>query len=345
MATPAVSSAADDRPRKLQRRTLDDVASLIGAAMGSLALAWILYERVFAFSGVLGFVVCWYGTFIVLYAWATGLSNPRTAVVDRMASAAAHGGAAIVGLTLATTVGFIFVKAWPALRHVNFFTKDMAGVRPTSPLTQGGIVHAAAGSAIEVGIADQLRPVVSAAVEVGVNVAVGDGEREAAAHLDDGGDAPAVEDTTQNAVTAFAKVIGPVGQTHAKDVSLVSVAGAHFFRQVAVVLCQSLIRAVVELRTAKGLAIGVERVEGDVVTHAHGAGNLQAFVGSRLVRLQLQDGAEKRVGPPSEDIRSRTGGGGGQHRVIDVARKRQVVAGRTNVSRPHDDVLGDLPLD
>jgi phosphate transport system permease protein len=153
MAARAVSSVADDRPRKLQRRTLDDVASLIGAAMGSLALVWILYERVFAFSGVLGFVVCWYGTFIVLYAWVTGLSNPRTAVVDRMASAAAHGGAAIVGLTLATTVGFIFVKAWPALRHVNFFTRDMAGVRPTSPLTQGGIVHAAAGSAIEVGIA------------------------------------------------------------------------------------------------------------------------------------------------------------------------------------------------
>src|SRR5207244_11054464 len=59
------------------------------------------------------------------------------AVVDRVASAAAHGGAVIVGLTLATTVGFIFVKAWPALSHLNFFTRDMAGVRPTSPLTQG----------------------------------------------------------------------------------------------------------------------------------------------------------------------------------------------------------------
>ena len=67
--------------------------------------------------------------------------------------AAANGGAAIVGLTLLTTVGFIFVKAWPALTHVNFFTKDMAGVRPTQPLDQGGILHAAVGSAIEVAIA------------------------------------------------------------------------------------------------------------------------------------------------------------------------------------------------
>ena len=147
------SSVVEDRPRKLQRRTLDDVASLAGAGIGSLALVWILFERVFAFSGLLGFVVCWYGTFVVLYAWVTAISNPRTAVLDRVASAAAHGGAVIVGLTLATTVGFIFVKAWPALSHLNFFTRDMAGVRPTSPLTQGGIVHAAVGSAIEVGIA------------------------------------------------------------------------------------------------------------------------------------------------------------------------------------------------
>src|SRR5437016_12556460 len=140
---------------------------------------------------------------------------------------------------------------------------------------------------VEVGIADQLRAIVSAAVEVGVDIAVGDGERKAAAHLDDGGEAPAVEDTTQNTVTAVAKVIGPVGQTHAKDVSLVTVAGALIFRKVAVVLCQPLSRAVVELYTAKGLAIGVEGVKGQMVAHPHGAGDLQAFVGGRLVRLQL----------------------------------------------------------
>ena len=123
------SSVVEDRPRKLQRRTLDDVASLAGAGIGSLALVWILFERVFAFSGLLGFVVCWYGTFVVLYAWVTGVSNPRTAVVDRIAAVAANAGAAIVGLTLATTVGFIFVKAWPALSHLNFFTRLASGAR------------------------------------------------------------------------------------------------------------------------------------------------------------------------------------------------------------------------
>ena len=151
---PAIRSVdAEDRPRKIQTRTIDDTASLIGAAMGSLALVWLLYERVFAFGGVVGFLLSWYGLFLVLYAGVTAVTNPRTTVVDRVAAAVAHGGAAIVGITLATTVGFIFVKAWPAISHLNFFTRDMSGVRPTAPLNHGGILHAIVGSGIQVAIA------------------------------------------------------------------------------------------------------------------------------------------------------------------------------------------------
>src|SRR2546421_8089385 len=139
---------------------------------------------------------------------------------------------------------------------------------------------------VEMGIADQLRPVVSAAVEVGVYVAVGDRERKAAAHLDDGGDAPAVQDVPQDGVAVLAEVIGPVGQTHAKDVSLVTVAGALFCRKVAVVLCQPLSRAVVKLYTAIGFAIGVEGVKGQMVAHPHGAGDLQPMIIRTLVRLK-----------------------------------------------------------
>jgi phosphate transport system permease protein len=162
----ALGEPSVDRPRKLQSRTFDDAASLVGAAAASLAAVWIAYERVFAFSGILGFSVCWYVTFLVIYAGVTALLNQRTVVTDRLASAVAHGGAAIVGLALVTTVAFIFVKAWPALQHLNFYTKDMAGVRPTSPLTQGGVLHAVAGSAIQVAIA------VAIALPLGVGTAV-----------------------------------------------------------------------------------------------------------------------------------------------------------------------------
>lgn len=155
-----------DRPRRLQVRTFDDVATLVGATFASFWLVWILYERVFAFSGLVGFTVCWYVAFLLLYAALTAFSNPRTMVVDRFVAVIVHGGAAIVGLTLLSTVGFIFVKAWPALLHLNFFTKDMAGTRPTSPLTQGGVLHAVVGSVVQVAIA------VAIALPLGIGTAV-----------------------------------------------------------------------------------------------------------------------------------------------------------------------------
>ncbi|MBV8693131.1 MAG: phosphate ABC transporter permease PstA, partial [Actinobacteria bacterium] len=39
------------------------------------------------------------------------------------------------------------------LHHLNFYVDDMSGVRPTSPLSQGGVLHAVIGSGIEIGIA------------------------------------------------------------------------------------------------------------------------------------------------------------------------------------------------
>ncbi|MBV9097164.1 MAG: phosphate ABC transporter permease PstA, partial [Frankiaceae bacterium] len=46
-----------------------------------------------------------------------------------------------------------FVKGWPAYHHLNFFTHDMAGVKPTDSFDHGGILHAIVGSAEQVAIA------------------------------------------------------------------------------------------------------------------------------------------------------------------------------------------------
>jgi phosphate transport system permease protein len=142
-----------DVQRRLVVRTFEDRASLAGAAGASLALTWVLYEQVFAFSGGVGFVVSWYSLFVASYALLTALSNPRTVVVDRVIASVICGGAGLVGLVLLSTVGYIFVKAVPALSHMNFFTRDMRGVRPTSSLGSGGVKHAIAGTVIQVGIA------------------------------------------------------------------------------------------------------------------------------------------------------------------------------------------------
>ncbi len=60
----------------------------------------------------------------------------------------------------------MFVKGWPALHHLNFFTRDMSGVRPTAPLTQGGVLHAIIGTLITIGIASVI------ALPLGVGTAV-----------------------------------------------------------------------------------------------------------------------------------------------------------------------------
>src|SRR6478735_160462 len=167
--TPAVGAQPPesvDRPRRITTRTVDDRASLLGSGLGAFALIWVVYERVLAWNGPLGFVILTYLAFLVIYAVVTAIGNPRPVVVDRLVAAVVTGGAVVVAGALITTIRFVFVKGWSALSHWNFYTEDMAGVRPTSPLSQGGVKHAIVGTAIQVGIA------VAIALPLGLGTAV-----------------------------------------------------------------------------------------------------------------------------------------------------------------------------
>jgi phosphate transport system permease protein len=86
--------------------------------------------------------------------------------VSRLAGAVVGVAAAVVALALGSTVVYVFAKGWDAIRHLNFYTHDMAGVRPTSPLTEGGVLHAMVGTAIQVSIA------VVIALPLGIGTAV-----------------------------------------------------------------------------------------------------------------------------------------------------------------------------
>jgi phosphate transport system permease protein len=142
-----------DRPRAISARTMDDRLTLLGAGIASLCLVWLLFTQLLPLSGKLGFVVCWYVTFVALYAGITALSQPLPIVRDRIASALVHGGFGVVALALFSTVFFTLIKGWPAYSHLNFFTQDMSNAGPQNPLTQGGIKHALVGSLIQLSIA------------------------------------------------------------------------------------------------------------------------------------------------------------------------------------------------
>lgn len=144
--------AAPERPRRLRGRTLDDKLSLVGALAGSLALTWVVYGKILPFSGLIGFVIVWYLVFLAMYATVTGLSSPRPVVVDRVAGAMVQAGAGIVAIALLSTVLYTYIRGVPVAAHLNFYTSDMSGVRPTAALNEGGILHAIVGSFIEIGI-------------------------------------------------------------------------------------------------------------------------------------------------------------------------------------------------
>jgi phosphate transport system permease protein len=142
-----------DVPRAVSATTVDDRLSLAGSFAGSLGLTWLLYYQILPFSGKVGFFISWFVIYLVMFASVTALAHPMPIVVDRLWSAVVAGGAGVVGLALFTTVGYTFVKGWPAVHHLNFFTHSQSGVSPTAPLDQGGILNAIVGTLIELGIA------------------------------------------------------------------------------------------------------------------------------------------------------------------------------------------------
>jgi phosphate transport system permease protein len=109
---------------------------------------------VLQWSGTLGFILCAWAVFVGLYAGVSTMSHPGPIVKDRIAAAVVTSAAVLIGFALSTVIVSTFWKGWPALHHLNFYTKDMAGVGPgTDPLTKGGVYHAIIGTAIEVAIA------------------------------------------------------------------------------------------------------------------------------------------------------------------------------------------------
>lgn len=154
VATGGHPSALDaPAPRPFRQRTADDIFTLIGAVVGSFGLVWLGYTKLLPFSGVLGFIFCWYVAFLAIYAGLTAVGHPRPVVVDRVMGAVVMLAALLVGFAVVTVVVYTFWSGRHALAHLNFFTHDENGVRPTDGLSQGGITHAIVGSIIQVVIA------------------------------------------------------------------------------------------------------------------------------------------------------------------------------------------------
>jgi phosphate transport system permease protein len=151
---PRPAQRADPEMRvRIRPTTGAGLASVVGSAVGAVALVWVLYERVLPASGALGFWTCCYGGFLALYAGVCRTQWPRRMVVDRLVTAIVASAGLLVLVIVVDQVGYVLFRGWQAVRHSNFFTQTMSLAGPLDPLTSGGVMHALVGSLEQMAIA------------------------------------------------------------------------------------------------------------------------------------------------------------------------------------------------
>ncbi|MBV6701978.1 phosphate ABC transporter permease PstA [Kitasatospora aureofaciens] len=157
-AGPAGADADPAPPRpeikvRLGGVTRDDVFTVAGSLVGSLALNWMLYERILPFSGAFGFLVCWYLLFLAGYFVLGRLQWGRLMVRDRLVSVVAWSSGLLVVALIADQIGYVASRGFEAAQHLNFFTESMEQTAALSPITSGGALNAIVGSLEQLGLA------------------------------------------------------------------------------------------------------------------------------------------------------------------------------------------------
>lgn len=146
---PPRSRARARRPREF---TSTDVVTVLGSALSSVCLTWLLFARLTDSVGWFGFLAIAYALFLALFAVATADRLGRLVAVDRVVTVIVVTGALLVLVPLLSLILYIFVLGFKALR-ATFFVQDQAGITPVMPATAGGASHAIVGTIEQVGLA------------------------------------------------------------------------------------------------------------------------------------------------------------------------------------------------
>ncbi|MEU6643432.1 phosphate ABC transporter permease PstA [Saccharomonospora sp. NPDC046836] len=132
---------------------VQDVITLVGAAVAAVAVTGWVSGRILPISGAIAFVAIAFPVFLAFTALLTWVGHDGLTVRDRLAAVLAHGVAAVALIALVCIVAFPLVQGIDALVHVNFFTQDMSNAGTLDPLTLGGILHAIVGTLQQITIA------------------------------------------------------------------------------------------------------------------------------------------------------------------------------------------------
>lgn len=134
--------------RRAVTTSRDNLLDVGGSAISAVCTSLLLFGRLTALSGLLGFVVVTYAVFLLVYAVVLSVRDDRPAVVDKFMAVLLSSAAALALGSLFSVIGFVLWRGRAVVLESNFYTQDMSSTGPTDPLTVGGIGHAIVGTLI-----------------------------------------------------------------------------------------------------------------------------------------------------------------------------------------------------
>jgi phosphate transport system permease protein len=142
-----------DRPRPLRSSwEHDNVVASVGSAASSLALTWLVYERLTPLSGGLGFLIVWWAVFIATSFFVAWTRSDALTARDHLARTFVVTAAVVVMIPLVAIMIGVVAKGYHAL-GLHFLTEDQSHIGPLDSATKGGASHAIVGTLQQVAIA------------------------------------------------------------------------------------------------------------------------------------------------------------------------------------------------
>src|SRR5262249_13411639 len=107
-------------PRELSVIRFKDIVAIIGAAVAGAATAGVLWQEISPFSGLIGYIIVAWCLFVLYYALLISFDEDRPTMRDRVAAVVVQSLALLVVGALFWVTFYTLIKAFPALRHLNF---------------------------------------------------------------------------------------------------------------------------------------------------------------------------------------------------------------------------------
>jgi phosphate transport system permease protein len=150
--TPDRSGVVEPK-RTLGGIRIGDLLSIVGAANAALALTIVFTTQIAPITGEVAFFVVWYFLFISFYALLVSIDDTKTFIADRVIAVVVTSVATLLFSVLIFVIVFVIGRGSEALPFLNFYQQDMERAGPLDPLSDGGVVHAIAGTLIQITIA------------------------------------------------------------------------------------------------------------------------------------------------------------------------------------------------